>query len=87
MIFGWCAYLANPLAPLPFRGAYRFWWCGLCDCRGLQGEDDLVCGLEQVLSDCRERQLGVGFGDAEIAGAVQSEEALHCTEGMVLPQR
>lgn len=58
----------------------------LCDCLGLRDEGDLVRGFEQVLPDRRHRQLRVGFGDAEVAGAVQSEEAFHRAEALLPPE-
>ena len=55
-------------------------------CGGLRGEGDLFCGLEQVLSDRGHRQLGVGFGLPEIAGAVEAEEAFHHAKALLDPK-
>ncbi len=72
--------------PLAFWQAKRFWWSGLCDCRCLRVEGDLVCGFEQVLPDRRHRQLGVCFGQPEISGAMQTKEALHRAEALLDPK-
>jgi len=61
----------------------RVW---LCDCGGVRVECDFVCGLEQVLPDCRHRQLGVSFGDPKVAGAVQTEEAFHRAKALLDPE-
>ena len=47
------------------------------DCRGLRGESDIVCALEQVLHALGHRHLGVCFSLPQIASAVQTEEESH----------
>ncbi len=58
----------------------------LCYCEGLRVERNFVCGFEQVLPDRSHRQLGVGFCDPEVAGAVQAEEALHGAKTLLDPE-
>ena len=86
------------LAPLRFQRAH--WICrfGLCDRRGFRVEGDFVRGFEQVLPGEalsaigsseraeRHRQLGMGFGDTEVSGPMQSEEAFHCAEALLDPE-
>ncbi len=74
------------LVPLSLQRAYRSCRFGLRDCRGLRVEFDLVRGLEQVLPDCRHRQLGVGFGQPEISGTMKAKEALHRAEALPDPE-
>ena len=52
-------------------------WGLLCGRRCLQVEGNLVCGLEQVLSDCRHCQLGMHFGSAKVARPLQPKQPFH----------
>ena len=74
------------LYPLSFQRIQRFRWFLLCDCWGFRVEGNFVCGFEQVLPDCRHRQLGVGFGEAKVSRAVQTEEAFHRAEALFTPE-
>jgi len=58
------------IGPLAFSGRIRSGLFWLCYCKGLWVECDLVCGLEEVLTDGGHDHLRVCFCDPEVTGAV-----------------